>query len=309
MIGEPLQPPTPRRIEWPTVVLILGWAAALVGVLAAHRSLAWPLTITLLSLLGGLQMSLQHEAIHGHPTPWRQVNVALVGAPLYLWCPYRLYRISHLQHHVAALTVPGDDPESYHVSAAAWRDAGPVMRAVWTVNRTLAGRLIIGPWLSIGRMARTAVTSIARDPAARRTWAVHLALAATCVWLVVGIAGLPAWQYVVGYVWGGTAWTNLRSFVEHRFTDDDAVTPCAVVRSNALLSLLFLNNNLHHTHHAVPGAAWYRLRRLHDELGSSALAREGAGWYHGYVDVARKHLFRPFGTPVHPRELPLLPSA
>lgn len=293
MQGEPLQPPTPRRVEWPTVVLIAAWAAALVAVVAGHAALPWPVSITALSLLGGLHMSLQHEAIHGHPTPWRWVNVALVGLPIGLWCPYRDYRISHLQHHQADLTLPSEDPESFHVTAAAWDRANPILRAVWVANRTLAGRLVLGPWISIVRMLRNVTLS--------RTWIVHTVLAAGCVWLAVGVAGLPWWEYVVGLVWGGTAWTNLRSFVEHRYTAD-GTTASAVVRSNPALSLLFLNNNLHHTHHAVPGAAWYRLRRLHAEIGSDDLARAGAGWYRGYAEVGRRHLVRPFGHPLHPLE-------
>jgi fatty acid desaturase len=275
----------------------------LVVVVAGHASIPWPVSIAVLSLLGGLQMSLQHEAIHGHPTPWRRLNTILVGAPTYLWCPYREYRISHLQHHGSELTVPVDDPESFHVTADAWQRANPVLRALWTVNRTLLGRLVIGPWLSIVRTLRRAALATVSDPVARRTWAGHVVLAGACVWLAVGVAGLPWWEYVVGLTWGGTAWTNLRSFAEHRYTGS-ADTPCAVVRSNRAMSLLFLNNNLHHTHHALPGAAWYRLPQLHDQLGSSDLARAGAGWYRGYLEVARLHLVRPFGAPVHPAEQP-----
>jgi len=140
------------------------------------------------------------------------------------------------------------------------------------------------------------------DAAARRTWAVHLLTVTIVLWLILGVAGLPLWEYAVGMVWGGLALTNLRSFVEHRYTGDER-SPSAVVRSNAFFSLLFLNNNLHHTHHALPGAAWYRLPRLHRELGSDALAEAGAGWYRGYAAIARQYLLRPFEGPVHPSEL------
>jgi fatty acid desaturase len=130
----------------------------------------------------------------------------------------------------------------------------------------------------------------------------HVPVAVATAWLVIGVAGLPAWEYVVGIVWGGTALTLVRSFVEHREVDG-ARTPSAVVRSNPLWSLLFLNNNLHHTHHAAPGAPWYRLPRLSHELGSDAAARDGAGWYRGYTEVARRYGLRPFDTPVHPRRV------
>lgn len=298
---DPLEPPTPLRVEWPTVLLVAVWAVTLTGVIVGHAGIPWFVSIPALALLSGLQFSLQHEAIHGHPTPWRRVNVALVGTPLALWCPYDEYRVSHLRHHMSELTAPGVDPESYHVTPETWAASGPITRRLLLANRTLAGRLFLGPWLVIGRTVRHAVPAVRHDPAARAMWARHLVLAAVAVWVVVGLAGLPWWEYAVGVVWGGTALTMLRSFVEHRDTAGEG-TPSAVVRSNPFFSLLFLNNNLHHTHHALPGAAWYRLPRLNDEIGADELAAAGAGWYRGYGEVARRYLVRPFGEPVRTSE-------
>ncbi len=34
-------------------------------------------------------MSLQHELIHGHPTPWRWCNQLLGTLPLAVWYPLR----------------------------------------------------------------------------------------------------------------------------------------------------------------------------------------------------------------------------
>ena len=58
------------------------------------------------------QMSLQHEAIHGHPTRMKWLNTAIATWPLALWLPYETYRLTHLQHHNDAyLTDPLEDPE------------------------------------------------------------------------------------------------------------------------------------------------------------------------------------------------------
>ncbi len=301
MTNDPLTPPNPARIEWPTVLLIVGWAITLAAVVVGHGGIPWFVSIPALAVLSGLQFSLQHEVIHGHPTPWRRVNIALVGTPFALWCPYREYRIAHLDHHASELTAPGVDPESFHVTLEEWERSGPLTRRLLVANRTLAGRLVIGPWWSIARTVRAALPAIRRDPAARRMWARHLVVAALAVWVVVGLAGLPAWEYVVGLVWGGTALTLLRSFVEHRDTAG-AGTASAVVRSNLFFSVLYLNNNLHHTHHALPGAAWYRLPKLHADLGADELAAAGAGWYRGYAQIARRYLVRPFGEPVRASE-------
>lgn len=298
---DPLQPPTPPRVEWPTVLVIAVWAVSFTGVIVGHATIPWFVSVPALALLSGLQFSLQHEVIHGHPTPWRRLNVALVGTPLALWCPYGEYRTAHLRHHVSELTAPGIDPESYHVSPEAWERSGPFVRRLMIADRTLAGRLLVGPWWAIGRTLRNAWSAVRHDPAARTMWGRHAVIAAAAVWVVVGLAGLPAWEYVVGVVWGGTALTMLRSFVEHRDTEGVG-TASAVVRSNPFFSLLFLNNNLHHTHHALPGAAWYRLPRLHAEIGADDLAAAGAGWYRGYGEIARRYLVRPFGAPVRASE-------
>jgi fatty acid desaturase len=45
---------------------------------------AGPLTAILLAWHG----SLQHETIHGHPTPFRWLNTLFGAPPLALWLPY-----------------------------------------------------------------------------------------------------------------------------------------------------------------------------------------------------------------------------
>ena len=56
--------------------------------------------------------SLQHEALHGHPTRSAALNEALVFLPLGLLFPYRRFKMLHLRHHNnSALTDPYDDPE------------------------------------------------------------------------------------------------------------------------------------------------------------------------------------------------------
>ena len=54
-------------------------------------SLSAPLLSVLLTWYG----SLQHETIHGHPTPFRRFNGMLGSLPLSLWIPYTVYRETH----------------------------------------------------------------------------------------------------------------------------------------------------------------------------------------------------------------------
>jgi fatty acid desaturase len=303
-MSEERPPIRPERVEWRTIALISGWFAAMAVVIGLHASIPWWLSVPALALLGGLHFSLQHEAIHGHPTPWRRLDTALVGVPLALWCPFPVYRESHLAHHRSDLTVPGVDPESYYVSAADWQRSGAFRRGILRANRTLLGRITLGPWLVIQSAGQHALGSI-RTPGGRRVWSAHVALAAMTVGVIVGLVGLPWWEYLLGLVWGGTAVTLVRSFVEHRAVDGER---SATVVSNRFVGLIYLNNNLHVTHHAYPGAPWYRIPELHRRSGGDEIARAGAGWYPGYGQVARRYFVRPFDTAVHPDELHLLPG-
>ncbi|MGZ6993365.1 MAG: fatty acid desaturase, partial [Ilumatobacteraceae bacterium] len=86
-------------VEWITLGLFVGFYGAWLVVILDHESIPWPASIAALALLGGFYMSLQHEALHGHPTGWRGVNTALAFAPLSFWLPYLGYRSSHMVHH------------------------------------------------------------------------------------------------------------------------------------------------------------------------------------------------------------------
>lgn len=287
-----------QSTEWPTVLAIAGFWAAYLATVVFGRALPTIVTMVILALLGGFYMSLQHEVIHGHPTRWRLLNRTSVGAPLLLLQPFERYSASHLAHHASDITNPLDDPESFYVTPQAWIEAGGVKRWLLRANRTLAARLTIGPFFQIWQMLRFDLRLARNDTAVRRSWVLH-AVVTTIVVAAIRSAGLPLWMYVVGFVYGGMMCTNLRSFVEHRAVVDREPRS-AVVVSNWFFGLLFLNNNLHHTHHALPGASWYRLPQLTRDLGSAELVAAGAGYHRGYLAIARKYFFRPFDQPINP---------
>lgn len=288
-----------RRIEWVTLGLFVGFYAAWLSVVLLHRTLPWPVTVVVLALLGGFYMSLQHEALHGHPTRSRRVNTALAFAPLSLWLPYLGYRATHMRHHYTDLTDPQFDPESFYLRPVDWASAGVVKRAYILTTRTMVGRLTIGSVHSIARFLWHEVRTVRASRAAARRWAGHLVAAAVFSWWLFAVVGMPVWEYLVGFVVLGQSFTLLRSFVEHCAVADG--TRSAVVKAGPVMSLLFLNNNLHHTHHAAPSTPWYQLPALHRTLESDDLAANGAGLYrHGYIEVARRNLLKPFCQPDHP---------
>jgi fatty acid desaturase len=265
------------------VGVALAIAGGFAAILVAHESIPTVVVVAFLALLGAWYNSLQHEVIHGHPTPWRAVNTAMAALPIGLVVPFAVYRRSHLVHHRAdPLTSPDIDPESFYVSVETWRRYGPVRRATRLAMSTLAGRMILGPLVAAARWWRT--ISVPRAVA-------HLAGVAA-VLAIVAVSGLPLWIYVVGVAWCGGALSLLRSFAEHRLPE--AGTSSAVVHTGWFFSLLFLNNNLHHTHHARPGVPWFELPGLHARLDADRVAAAGAGLYAGYAEIARRYLFRPF---------------
>jgi fatty acid desaturase len=271
-----------------------GWLAATYF----HGRLAWPLRVAAGGWLVAWHGSLQHEAIHGHPTPWRRVNALIAAWPLSLWLPFELYRRSHLEHHAAEhLTLPGCDPETRYLEPAAnWR--GRAAGLAEAATATLAARLVLGPPLAIGRFLLAEARAVARDPRHGATWAAHLAMSAVVLAWILGPCRMGVGEYLLTFVYPGTALSLLRAFAEHR-ADTDPARRNAVVEKAPVLGLLFLHNNLHVVHHQRPGEPWYRLPRLYRASRAEVLAL-GGPVYTGYREVVARYLFRPHDRLVHP---------
>lgn len=297
----PPRGPLPSAIEWPTLLV----AAAIYGgfglVTWFHASLPWWVLLPLGAYLVAWHGSLQHEVTHGHPTPSPLANELLVLPSLWLWLPFRLYRDSHLAHHNdAQLTDPALDPESYYVDAAAWAAAGPLERAFLRAHNTLAGRILLGParclWLFFkGELRRLAGGDFSHATA----WALHIVgVALVLVW-VLAVCDLPLWQYLLLFVYPGIGLTLVRSFLEHQ-ARPEVSERSVIVEAGPLMSLLFLNNNLHLVHHDKPGLPWYRIPAFYRQRRALFLASNGGYYFKGYREVARKYLFRAKEQPLHP---------
>ncbi len=289
----------PTRVEWPTVAVACSIAALFATVLRWHDELPTAVVVAALALLAAWYNSLQHEVIHGHPTPWRRINNAIAAVPVGVVIPFDWYRSSHLAHHRDEhLTVPTLDPESFYVSAAAWESHGRPGRAVLWVLSTLPGRMLVGPPVLTIRMIGAAWSALRQRPVDTALRIGRHLSGVAAVLAVVIASGLAVWVYLLGAVWLGWSISLLRSFAEHRFVEGG--TQSAVVRAGPVMSLLYLNNNLHVSHHARPGVPWYELPAVHSRLDGDAGAAAGAGLYTGYFDVARRFVVRPFCQPVHP---------
>ena len=290
--------------EWPTWFVALavyaGWLA-----LTWHASvLPWWLVLPAGAWLTAWHGSLQHEAIHGHPTASPRLNAALAWLPVGLWMPYSSYRATHRRHHdLSRLTDPGEDPESFYYSHEDWARMGPVRRAFLKFNQTLAGRLTIGPAIAAGRFWREESREIVNGDRERaRLWAGHAAgVALVLAWCVL-VCRLSVWEYVLFFAWPGLSLTLLRSFAEHEpATEERGRT--VIVPGGPLTRLLYLNNNYHAVHHALPSLPWYRIPAAY-RANRERFGRAGGTPHHrSYGEIVQRFLFRRRDYPVHPDHL------
>jgi fatty acid desaturase len=292
----------PERVEWPTVAVagvIYGAIALAVG-LVATDTVPWWAVMPVLAWCAAWQASLQHDVIHGHPTPWRWINRLIAGPLLLLFLPYDRYWDSHLAHHVdARLIDPLEDPETWYVTADRWRRATGIERRLRLAMNTFGGRMILGPpWL----LVQSILVDLDDLRHGRRICACA-AYAGQVLLLVWGLelSGIPALGYLLAVAWPGTSLLLVRSFAEHRPHPDPAARS-VIVDSHGPFALLFLSNNLHAVHHERPGLPWYILRRVYRDGRSGILARNGGFRFESYGIMARRHFLFPVDHPVHPRD-------
>ncbi len=98
-------------------------------------------------------------------------------------------------------------------------------------------------------------------------WARHVAGAALVVAAVLFLFEIPFWLYLFVPCWIGQSLIAIRTYAEHRW--HEAPEGRTIIVEKSLLSLLFLNNNLHVVHHKMPAAPWYRLPQLFAERRAS----------------------------------------
>ena len=288
------------RVEWPTLLMIVG-CYVIWGIAGQLLYPEFPLiALGVMAVVTAWHSSLSHEVLHGHPTRCDRLNEALVFIPLGMVIPYRRYKQTHIaHHHDETLTDPFDDPESYYVTAEAYRGYPRWIQHILWLNATLAGRLLLGPVVMLCRFIRgEAGLLIAGADGVRLGWVLHLTgCSVVLLWLNVMQISLPA--YLLGVVWPAHSLILLRSFAEHRYHDEPQARTVIVERSP--LSWLYLNNNLHLVHHAHPELAWYQLPAIYAHRKEEWHQRNQGYVYSGYLEQWQSWAFRAKENPVHPR--------
>ena len=288
--------PLRARWEWPTWLLWITILGAWVGSLVQATRLGQVLSFCTWVLLIAWYMSLQHELIHGHPTrlPW--LNRLLGLWPLGLWYPYDLYKTLHLAHHRdAVLTHPHADPESNYHYASTVR--GRWHHALLRSQRTVAGRITLGPALTIVHVARACARDFQHpQQPAMGQWLQHLALTALLLGAIGALPGVTVWAYGLAS-YAALGLSMVRSLYEHR---PATRKEHRIVINEAALPwrLLFLNNTYHAVHHALPGMAWYRIGPHYRAHRATYLAGNGGFLVPGYGWLFRHHFLQAIDSPI-----------
>ena len=282
------------RGAWPTLAVAAGTYAGFALLTWFYHAIPWWLILPLGAYLVCLHGSLQHEAAHGHPFRRRWLNSLLVFPSLWLWLPYPIYRDAHLRHHRDEhLTEPLEDPESYYVTPERWARMSPTHRRLRLWTNTLLGRLLLWPAYVVGWVLQDALRRAIRgERSTLRAWAIHLPAVAVVVLWVVWVCDIPFWAYILLFAYPGLSLTLLRSFAEHRAAQLVGHRT-AVIECGPVMSLLYLNNNLHALHHAEPGVPWHRRPARYRARRSELLEKNGGYLFRGYSEIVRRFLLVP----------------
>jgi fatty acid desaturase len=290
-----------RRVstEWLTIAVLAGCYAS--WGLALFVLSGWSVLLATLVLVPviALHSSLTHEAIHGHPTGSAGVNAVLLVLPLTIWIPYLRFKDMHLAHHYdEVLTDPYDDPESNFLDPAVWDRLSPVWKTVLRINNTLAGRIIIGPFVGLYTFMRGDLEAIrGGNTRVLYGWLLHLPPVLVVIGLVIW-SEMPVWAYFLA-VHFALGLLKIRTFLEHR-AHEKARGRTVVIEDRGPLAFLFLNNNFHVVHHMHPRIAWYRLPALYRARKDHYLARNDGYRYASYAEVFRSHFLTAKDPVPHP---------
>ena len=290
-----------ERLEIPTWLVVASTYGGWFTLTWYAAALPWWATWLALGGILGWYNSLQHEALHGHPTNSSFVNDAIGLAPLGLWMPFLSYRRLHLLHHrIPEITDPQGDPESFYFTESAWQKMPRVVRHLLIFNNSLLGRLTVGPAIAAGQYWYGELRDLLTGDRRRvvREWVGHLILTAPLLYWILIVCDIPLWLYAFA-CYGGLSITLNRSYTEHRPAAAQEARSI-VVEAGLFWRLMYLGNNFHALHHRSAEVPWFHLTKSYQDNRDEIVGATENFVFRGYSDVFRRYILRPKDTPVHP---------
>lgn len=288
------------REEGPTLLLLALTYALWLWAISGLWQVSPLLAVLLAALCATQHSSLQHEALHGHPTRYEALNHLLVFLPIGFFYPWLRFRDTHLAHHFdPALTDPWDDPESNYLDPGVWQALPRWRQALLRLNNTLAGRMLLGPligWLSF--IAGDLRLIRAGDRRVRLGWMLHGAGLVLVLALLWSLGGMGVWPWLIS-CYLAAAILKIRTFLEHR-AHAAFRARTVVVEDRGPLAFLFMNNNLHVVHHMHPSLPWHRLPKVYAGKKQHYLRRNEQYLYQSYAGIFRRYFLRAKDPVPHP---------
>lgn len=288
------------QTEWPTLAVLLLCYSLYVVATVLLPDVSQFGAITLLALVIALHSSLQHEVLHGHPFSRQWLNELTVFPAIGLFVPYQRFRDTHLEHHYDPnLTDPYDDPESNFLCGERWEGCRVGTKMLMQFNRTLMGRILIGPalgtvtfWLGDLRLV------LQGDRAVARAYVLHILGVGIVIAWSLTFSNLAIWQYMIA-AYAGLSILKIRTFLEHR-AEETVQARTVIIEDKGLLAFLFLNNNYHSVHHAHPQLPWYQLPAFYAQRRDRFLKSNRNYVYRNYAEIFVKYFLRAKDPVVHP---------
>ena len=289
-----------NQVEWPTLAMLVVCYVGFGCITIFGGSLPALIVIPLLAAVIALHSSLQHEVLHGHPFRNRSLSEATVFPAIGLFVPYLRFRETHLDHHRDPnLTDPYDDPESNYLDPKVWDTLSPLSRAVLVANNYLIGRILLGPAIGTAIFYYRDWTAWrSGTPGLGRAY-LHHAVGVTLVLLWLVTMSTVAWWVYGAAAYFGLSLIKIRSFLEHQ-AHESVCGRTVIIEDKGLLSVLFLNNNLHLVHHAHPQIPWYDLPTIFEARREAYLARNYGYSYTNYRAIFARYLFQAKDPVRHP---------
>jgi fatty acid desaturase len=174
------------------------------------------------------------------------------------------------------------------------------MRFIATINQSLLGRMLLGPFLSIFSLLQMEVRALrSGDFSHVGYWILHILAITPLIYWVIAICEMSILKYLLCFALPGTSLALVRSFCEHvpaRKNDNRT----RAVEDAGPLAWLFLFNNLHILHHQSPELPWYALPSIYYSERSRLLKESGHTPLRNYGEVFRRYFWRIKDSPVSP---------